>query len=161
MSVVIRGMKMPKSCHQCVAGYGGFCFVCPAEEDGICPDHGRPEWCPLIGLPAQHGRLIDADALKQKQQMDADIFKGSTLRNDLARRDEALNAVANIVNAPTIICDGEACVGDCDHCGNRERAEAFKTLQTDYEDCRNELCLRCGDYKMAHLGACEDCRWKH
>lgn len=60
-----------------------------------------------------------------------------------------------------IICDGEACVGDCDHCGNRERAEAFKTLQTDYEDCRNELCLRCGDYKMAHLGACEDCRWKH
>lgn len=60
MSVLIKGMKMPESCHQCVAGYGGFCFVCSAEDDGVCPDHGRPEWCPLAELPAQHGRLIDA-----------------------------------------------------------------------------------------------------
>ena len=62
MSVLIRGMKMPTSCHQCVAGYGGFCFVCPAEEDGTCPDHGRPKWCPLVPIPP-HGDLIDRDAL--------------------------------------------------------------------------------------------------
>lgn len=62
MGVYIKGMDMPESCHQCVAGYGGFCFVCPAEEDGTCPDHGRPEWCPLVELPP-HGRLIDADEL--------------------------------------------------------------------------------------------------
>lgn len=43
---------------------------------------------------------IEREALLKKQQMDADIFKGSTLRTDIARRDEALNAVANIVNAP-------------------------------------------------------------
>ena len=60
-----------------------------------------------------------------------------------------------------LMCDGIVCAGDCDYCGNRERAEAFKTLQTDYEVCRNELCLRCGDYKQAHLGACDDCRWRH
>ena len=24
---------------------------------------GRPDFCPLVELPAQHGRLIDADAL--------------------------------------------------------------------------------------------------
>ena len=60
-----------------------------------------------------------------------------------------------------LMCDGIVCAGDCDYCGNRERAEAFKTLQTDYEVCRNELCLRCGDYKMAHKGACDDCRWRH
>ena len=59
-----------------------------------------------------------------------------------------------------IICDGEACVGECDHCPVRDKAEAFKTLQTDYEDCQNELCLRCGDYKQAHLGACDGCRWR-
>lgn len=23
----------------------------------------RPEWCPLVDVPAPHGRLIDADAL--------------------------------------------------------------------------------------------------
>lgn len=25
---------------------------------------------------------------------------------------------------------------------------------------RNELCLKCGNYKEAHKGACDDCRWK-
>lgn len=56
----------------------------------------------FIYIPVpDHGRLIDADALKAKQQEDADLFIGS--RVDIERRDEALNAVANIVNAPTII----------------------------------------------------------
>lgn len=65
MSVYIPGMEMPKSCHECVAGYGGCCFVAPAESDGICPDHGRADFCPLIPVP-DHGRLIDADALITK-----------------------------------------------------------------------------------------------
>lgn len=30
----------------------------------------------------------------------------------------------------------------------------------DLKDCRNELCLKCGDYKQRHLGACDGCRWK-
>ena len=28
------------------------------------------------------------------------------------------------------------------------------------KDCRNELCYKCGDYKMRHKGACDDCRWR-
>ena len=28
------------------------------------------------------------------------------------------------------------------------------------EDCRNELCLKCGKFHEAHLGACDGCRWK-
>ena len=39
--------KLPGSCHECPLGYGGFCDYAPAEEDGICPDEGRPEWCPM------------------------------------------------------------------------------------------------------------------
>jgi len=31
---------------------------------------------------------------------------------------------------------------------------------SDLRDCRNELCLRCGDYKQRHLGACDGCRWR-
>ena len=30
----------------------------------------------------------------------------------------------------------------------------------DFRDCRNELCLRCGDYKQRYLGACDGCRWR-
>lgn len=50
-----------------------------------------------------HGRLIDADELKDVQQADADFFKGSSDYGEKCRYDEAINAVANIVNAPTII----------------------------------------------------------
>ena len=34
-------------------------------------------------------------------------------------------------------------------------------LQKELNDCRNELCLRCGNYRESYLGACEGCRWKH
>lgn len=27
-------------------------------------------------------------------------------------------------------------------------------------DCRNELCLKCGQYKTKHLGSCKGCRWE-
>lgn len=30
----------------------------------------------------------------------------------------------------------------------------------DFRDCRNELCLRCGQYRERHLGACDGCRWR-
>ncbi len=50
-----------------------------------------------------HGRLIDADELIEKQKEDAEIFIGSTNYCDKVRYDEAMNAVANIVNAPTVI----------------------------------------------------------
>jgi hypothetical protein len=41
-------------------------------------------------------------------------------------------------------------------------AMGYKYEQTarNFRDCRNELCLRCGDYKNRHLGACDGCRWR-
>ncbi len=35
-----------------------------------------------------------------------------------------------------------------------------EALKAKYERCRNELCLRCGQYKMAHKGACDGCVFK-
>jgi len=34
-------------------------------------------------------------------------------------------------------------------------------LNSDLKDCRNELCLKCGNYKQKHLGACDGCRWEN
>ena len=31
--------------------------------------------------------------------------------------------------------------------------------ESDLYDCVNELCLKCGQYKRANDGACDDCRW--
>lgn len=30
---------------------------------------------------------------------------------------------------------------------------------SDIADLRNELCLKCGNYKAAHFGACDHCKW--
>lgn len=43
---------------------------------------------------------IERDTLLAQLQMHADLFKGSTLRTDIARRDEALTAVSDVINAP-------------------------------------------------------------
>ena len=36
---------------------------------------------------------------------------------------------------------------------------AYDITRSDMKDCVNELCLKCGQYKRAHEGACDDCRW--
>ena len=33
-------------------------------------------------------------------------------------------------------------------------------LLKELKDCRNELCLKCGNYTQAHNGACNGCRWR-
>ena len=38
--------------------------------------------------------------------------------------------------------------------------EAYRMLESELRDCRNELCLKCGAYHKAHEGACDGCRWK-
>ena len=39
-------------------------------------------------------------------------------------------------------------------------ARYIVNLEREFGDCRNELCLRCGQYKQRHLGACDGCRWR-
>lgn len=41
-----------------------------------------------------------------------------------------------------------------------QMADEFAILKRDLKDCRNELCLKCGNYRKKHLGACDGCRWK-
>ena len=70
MSVVIRGMKMPTSCSECAfCGYYGkgdhMCDITGKDVVYELSLENRLDDCPLVGLPAQHGRLIDADALNR------------------------------------------------------------------------------------------------
>lgn len=41
-----------------------------------------------------------------------------------------------------------------------EAVEAIEKSQKELNLCRNELCLKCGNYKERHLGACDGCRWR-
>lgn len=38
----------------------------------------------------------------------------------------------------------------------KERDESRKELH----EAKNELCYKCGNYREAHNGACDGCRWK-
>ena len=45
----------------------------------------------------------------------------------------------------------------------KERDEARKQLheaKSELAAMRNDLCLECGNYRGAHIGACDGCRWK-
>ena len=33
-------------------------------------------------------------------------------------------------------------------------------ILNDLQECRNEMCFRCGNYINAHLGDCDGCKWK-
>ena len=61
MSVLFRGMKMPRSCDDCRFYVDGWCYACEPESEEE-QKYTREGWCPFGKLPP-HGRLIDADAL--------------------------------------------------------------------------------------------------
>ena len=42
-----------------------------------------------------------------------------------------------------------------------EHNKQILNLQSELKNCRNELCLKCGSYREAHLGACDGCRYRH
>ena len=70
MSVLIKGMELPKNCFECVCEHKFFgklkCYeFSDFEFDGTekFPHmEDRSRYCPLVEVPTPHGRLIDADA---------------------------------------------------------------------------------------------------
>ena len=41
-----------------------------------------------------------------------------------------------------------------------EMKAKIQRLQREVKHCRNELCLRCGNYHESYLGACDGCRFR-
>ena len=65
MSILIRGMRMPKNCAECpVALSGKYCRINQTYTTYIKLSV-RPDHCPLVELPEKHGRLFDADEVKK------------------------------------------------------------------------------------------------
>ena len=81
--VYISGMEKPQNCYTCsfCDDVEGVCVVLYAVEHKWERTHS----CPLVELPAQHGDLIDRDALKDSLIV------------------EYPSVIYSIDNAPTII----------------------------------------------------------
>ena len=73
MSILIKGMEMPKNCADCPLNYDQ--MACGVTGTGWWSDSmvllnfdsakERLQDCPLIEIPTPHGRLIDADFEEQ------------------------------------------------------------------------------------------------
>lgn len=89
MSILIKGMEMPKDCFNCRFHKSLYCTL-----TDICTN--TAQGCPLVALPDKHGRLIDADELKANIHMEG-------YRGYRARDDGAVTTFNYINDAPTII----------------------------------------------------------
>lgn len=68
MSILIKGMEMPKNCYSCWLGH-----KCPKYEALLWNEISkeRKADCPLVPIPP-HGRLIDADKLAKLEVIPSD-----------------------------------------------------------------------------------------
>ena len=59
MSILIKGMEVPRNCIECRFENFNNCDVLDKRVESV----DVPPWCPLIEVPP-HGRLIDADDIE-------------------------------------------------------------------------------------------------
>lgn len=95
MSILIRGMEMPKNCKDCpFSDHEAWCLIPGSwKERYYCPDDERSEYCPLVELPP-HGRLGDLDKL-MTEFMDSDL--------DYLPRDDWKEVIQIVADADVII----------------------------------------------------------
>ena len=107
MSILIRGIAMPKDCPMCyLAHYNKLdefvgCEIVPGKKYAVRKDEKyansstRPDWCPLVPVPP-HGRLIDGDIAEVIHFADEDV-SGKDFYDGILYAEEF------IIKQPTII----------------------------------------------------------
>lgn len=43
----------------------------------------------------------------------------------------------------------------------QELKDKIRRLQSELKNCRNEFCLKCGNYHQSYAGACDWCRYRN
>ena len=99
MSILIKGMEMPKFYDDCPFNYNGLCTMCNNQVCLLNVERGEPPYdaCPIV--PVQpHGRMIDADAYES-------LLRGLGDRNYRREKGTICDAVKFLHPhyAPTII----------------------------------------------------------
>lgn len=114
MSVVVKGVDFPKTCGECEFNYN--CFCCQItnrrfyDNEEFEPFIQKLDDCPLIELP-KHGRLIDADALKNDLLYDVakdteylwTSLSDNERENIQLDKDCKQNCASYVSDAPTVL----------------------------------------------------------
>ena len=73
MSIIIKGMDMPKNCYGCsFFGDGIYCGIIDNDTEALIlkPEEKKAN-CPLVEIPTPHGRLIDEDEITFHKHLEA------------------------------------------------------------------------------------------
>ena len=64
MSIIIKGMDMPKSCEECRLYVDKWCYAIDVES--FTEENGTKATfiCPLVEIPTPHGEIIDRGRIK-------------------------------------------------------------------------------------------------
>jgi len=104
MSLLIKGMNMPKSCSDCAMRYMaiGYDWECVFTNDDVRDyDKKRLSNCPLTEITSPHGRLVDADALLSRLN---GIKYAANVEDWISRKPIFADGLEEeIISAPTII----------------------------------------------------------
>lgn len=103
MSLLIKGMKMPERCEDCLmyrhnAEYD-YAYCCISSVNVLGHGNARLNNCPLVEVPFPHGHLIDADEL----MLEFAEFVRASNNSDFADVPRWNDAVSLLGSAPTII----------------------------------------------------------
>ena len=97
MSILIKGMDMPKNCKECdfcneinFEGYLWFDYYCSVKDKSFDwdDDDNKPDWCPLVEIPTPHGDLVDLNDVVHPN----DSMRRMTIDEQLRRTCEGWSA---------------------------------------------------------------------
>ena len=104
MSILIKGMEMPKSCWVCYFQDCGNCLLNAHKVVDKCIIEDRlDEDCPLVPVPP-HGRLIEDEAVREQIDEWLDSVGDVVVGHGLSYYGELLGCIED---APTIIPEEE------------------------------------------------------
>lgn len=104
MSVLVKGMKMPKKCEECK-----FWAITPCTA--TFQNLGEKD-CPLIEVPEPHGNLIDRDAFVKELEYDIELAQRALDGMECVGKDREIllldkickdNSIQYLSEAPVVI----------------------------------------------------------
>lgn len=151
MSVLIKGMKMPNNCGECVLcnavkddEYD--CEIntyCHATSESLESLDVRGDWCPLVDVPTPHGRLVDCKTLK-------DDLAVLLERNEKLIDEWLANAIDDLIDELPTIIDRQAAIDAPSAQPSQDKYE----YHYDHTDCiwyrpeaRNRCPVTCAQYR--------------
>lgn len=95
MTVLIKGMEMPKSCGECLEIGWQYVFECNLDD---VEEGEKLITCPLVPVPTPHGRLIDVDYADEYAYDELEVANAYLTGWEAARNMQKIYR-----NSPTII----------------------------------------------------------